>query len=412
VSRNSAASLEGPAAVVIGGDLNALSVCRNLGEHGVPTYVLDTNWLCPALWSRHAKPLLALGMHDQELVDTLLTLPAAVGERPVLIITNEMSLLTISQRRAEIADRFRLHLPSHETVMTLQDKARFHEFATANGLPVPNGVILRQWIDITKLRDLRFPAIIKPADKCDVHLNRAPRLVVAYNNEQAAIICRKMLERTAGEVIVQERVEGPDSNIYFCLFYRGEHQTVMFSGQKLASSPPGTGSTAMCIQAGDARETLEVATHKFLEIVPDYRGFGSVEFKWDADAQRWVIIEPTVGRTDWQEEVAALFGVNIPLAGYLCECDLPLPTISLHDENLVWQASWIERWKVGSSAIPTNAIIIDGFWRRDDPIPAIVHYPSEFVYSIPALTVSMIKRIYRSTGHETEPWVWRLRKGK
>jgi D-aspartate ligase len=381
------------AAVVIGGNLNALSVCRNLGQCGVPTYALDTQRWCPALLTRYAKPLLARGMHDQKLIDTLLTLPKEVGDRPVLIITNEMSLLTISQRRAEILDRFRLHLPSHQTLLTLQDKARFHEFAIDHDLPVPNGIVLRQTSDSTSLGGLRFPVVIKPADKCDVHLNRTPRLVTAHDYKQARNLCRKILERTSGEVIVQERISGPDTNIYFCLFYRGDHQIVMFSGQKLASSPPGTGSTAICIYAGDARESLEDATHRFLETVPDYRGFGSVEFKWDDDAQRWVIIEPTVGRTDWQEEIATLLGVNLPLAGYFCECNLPVPPMIPRNENLVWQASWVERWKVGSSGIPANAMVVDGFCRRDDPLPAIVHYPVEFAYAFPALMIALTKRM-------------------
>lgn len=399
-----------PAAIVIGGDLNALSVCRNLGQYGVRTYALDIHRLRPALLSRYARPLVTRGMHQQELIDTLLSLPKEVGDRPVLIITDEMSLLTISQRRDEIANQFRLHLPSHETLLTLQDKVRFHEFAVAVGLPVPSGVILRQFSDTSNLMGLRFPIVIKPADKRDVHLHRVPRLVVARDYDRAVSLCHTLLKKA--EFIAQEWVDGPDNKIYFCLFYRGDNQTIMFSGQKLASSPPGTGSTALCTQAGDVRATLEDATTQFLNAVPDYRGFGSVEFKWDTEAQKWVIIEPTVGRTDWQEEIATLMGVNLPLAGYLCECDLPVPPMPQHDQKIVWQASFVERWKVGSSGIPANSKVVDGFWRWNDPMPAIVHYPSEFVYSIPALAFALSKR-YRTTSPSLEHgWGWQLRKSK
>jgi D-aspartate ligase len=38
----------------------------------------------------------------------------------------------------------------------------------------------------------------------------------------------------------------PDDNIYFCLFYRGRNGATlgMFTGRKLASTPPGMGSAA------------------------------------------------------------------------------------------------------------------------------------------------------------------------
>jgi hypothetical protein len=54
-------------------------------------------------------------------------------------------------------------------------------------------------------------------------------------------------------------------------------------------------------------------------------GFGGIEYKRDARDGRFLIIEPTVGRTDWQEEVATLAGVNIPLMA--CRHELGLGTV-------------------------------------------------------------------------------------
>jgi len=329
-------------------------------------------------------------MHDERLIDLLLSLPETVGERPVMIITDEMSLLTISQRRDEIASYFRIALPSHKTLLLLQDKVRFHEFAVETGLPIPRGVVLRRVDECEYLRDLRFPIVLKPADKCDVHLHRVPRLVVARNMHEAIAACRRLLDRVT--LIAQEWVEGPDSNIYFCLFYRGDRQIVMFSGQKLASSPPGTGNTAICIGADHLRDVLETATRQFLDTVPDYRGFGSVEYKWDESTGSMIIIEPTVGRTDWQEEIATLLGVNLPLVGYLLGCGSSLQPF-VPTGNVAWQASFVQRWKTASP--PKEVEIVDGFWRRDDPMPAIVHYPFELLREFPLIMSAIAKRSAR-----------------
>ncbi len=43
---------------------------------------------------------------------------------------------------------------------------------------------------------------------------------------------------------------------------------------------------------------------------------GSMEYKRDRRDGRFHMIEPTVARTDFQEEVATLNGMNIPLASY------------------------------------------------------------------------------------------------
>jgi predicted ATP-grasp superfamily ATP-dependent carboligase len=365
-----------PPAVVVGGQLNGLSVCRSLAKGDVSVYVLDHRRLDPALWSRYAHPVRTNPLRGPNLLDALRSLSKRLEGRPVLIITDEMALLTISEFRAELDGLFRFHLPAHETVLMLHDKARFHEFAVDHGLPVPRSEVLRDPTNIKRIQALRLPVIIKPADKRFFHLNGAPRLIIASDYKAADSNGRKLLT-AVGEIIVQECIEGPDSNIYFSLFYRRGDATIQFLGQKLASNPPGSGSTALCVQVNNREigRRLERTTHEFLDLV-GYEGFGGIEYKLDPVSGHFLIIEPTVGRTDWQEEIATLCGVNIPLAGYCEECELPLPPQQRTAANaVVWQGSYVDRMKAGSHTIPPEAFIVDGYWRWDDPLPALVHYP-------------------------------------
>ena len=374
-----------PPALVIGGQLNGLSVCRSLTQAGIETYLLDTRWHDPASWSRYAIPIKAKALHGSGLLSTLRTI--GLPEGTVLIITDEMAVYTISEHRDELAGRFRVHLPPHDIVLILHDKGLFHKFAVAHGLPVPNAIVIGRDAEVSSIRDLRFPVIIKPADKRDFHLKSVLRAVLASNLQHAEITSRKLLETTP-EVIVQECIQGPDSNIYCCLFYRKNNTaTINFVGRKLASVPRGTGSTALCVEVlpGDLRTQLEDLTEKFL-VVSNYAGIGGIEYKLDARTQRLLIIEPTVGRTDWQEEIATLSGTNIPAIAYYEEwtaeggipgfagCELllrrtkPIP-------GVVWQQSYIDRIRSGFGVVPRNATVVDGYWRRDDPVPALVYYP-------------------------------------
>jgi predicted ATP-grasp superfamily ATP-dependent carboligase len=359
--------------VIVGGELNGLGVCRSLAMGGMPVYVIDRKRCNPALWSRYVHPILAPTLHGRGLVEFLRNLGRGFSEPPFLIITDELALLTVSEHRNELEDIYRFRLPTHDTVLKLHDKARFHEAAVEHGWPVPNGVVLREPADLQKIASLRVPMILKPADKRSFHEGRSPRLIVATSHPEAFSAAESLLAQ-AGQVLAQEAIEGPDDDIYFCLFYRGRggETPAMFTGRKLASTPPGTGSTRFCKAA--TNDELVRTTNDLLAEV-DYVGFGGIEYKLDSRDGRFLIIEPTVGRTDWQEEAATLAGVNIPLIAYRHELGLPPLPVGKIDSRVVWQSSWIERVRFGARPIPAGSVVVDGLWRWDDPVPAMLHYP-------------------------------------
>jgi predicted ATP-grasp superfamily ATP-dependent carboligase len=337
-------------AVVVGGQVNGLGVVRSLAAAGVPTITIDTTLRHAAMWSRAGKRIVVNQLSGRPFVNSLLKLQSELGCRPVLILTDETAVMTVSDYRSELSEAYRFHLPSPGMVTVLENKARFQEFAERHDLPVPPTVVLRTEADIEKLSRLRYPLIAKPADKRFVHSGRARRLGYIANPDEARAVCRELLA-TAGEFVVQEWVEGPDSEIYFSLFHHGKSPatTAVFHGRKLVSYPPRVGSTAICVAAPEVADILGPITESFLAL-SGYEGLGSLEFKWDAAAKRFIIIEPTVGRTDWQEEIATLSGVNLPLAAYRHE--LGLEAVA-HQE--VQPVAWRESFRQGGAGKPPLA---------------------------------------------------------
>jgi predicted ATP-grasp superfamily ATP-dependent carboligase len=182
--------------------------------------------------------------------------------------------------------------------------------------------------------------------------------------------------KLAGSVVVQEWIDGPELNLFFTLFTcdsRGEVQAI-FSGRKIVCSPPGVGNTALCIAAPDEAPVLERLTRNFIQL-SDFRGLGSMEYKRDARTQEFVIIEPTVGRTDWQEEIATLSGVNIPLAEYRSILGLPVGQMRPKAAGVAWQASMRHRPTPG--ILPEGTRVQGGHFRPEDPGPALFHYGYE-----------------------------------
>jgi predicted ATP-grasp superfamily ATP-dependent carboligase len=366
---------DSPCAVVVGAELNGLGVVRSLARGGVPTIVVDTTYGRAAMWSRYSRPVIVEQLYGRKLVDGLMALQRDLDHRPALLLADEMVVHTVSTHREELKRAYQFELPSPDLVKILDNKARFHEFAGQHGLPVPRSIVVSRASDLEELCDLRFPVIVKPADKRLVYLRQTQRLHIAADFGEARELCHSLLQ-TVGEFVVQEWIEGPVSNIFFCLYYRGHDpaRTTFFSGRKISSHPPRAGSTALCVAAPEVAEQLRSFTAAIIERC-DYRGLGSLEFKWDPARRIFVVIEPTVGRTDWQEEVATLNGVNIPLFAYRDLVGLPNGQPACPSQPVAWQEAW-HRWR-GRSALKPRQPIYDGYWRAGDPMPSLAYYATE-----------------------------------
>ena len=363
-------------AVVVGGSLNALGVVRSLSRARVPALLLETTRACPAVWSRHCRYVRAPSLEGEGLIDALVSLASGLGCRPVLMLTTDESVLAVSAFRQRIEPLYHFDLPEPAVVAALADKAEFHRLAEREELAVPHGRILLGPADLDRIGELDPPFIIKPADKTLVLAGLVARAMRAGTHAQARAAAAQMLSR-ASPLIVQEWVAGPDTDIFFTLFSCGRDAKPMgiFPGRKLVCWPPAIGSTAVCVAAPEVTEELSRQTRHFVERV-GYRGIGSLEFKRDGRTGRFMIIEPTVGRTDWQEEIATLCGLNIPALAYRVALGETAPPAG----DVAWQRyAWRQerRFAVPRDLVAPRTRVIDGYFRWSDPLPAVYHYGHE-----------------------------------
>jgi predicted ATP-grasp superfamily ATP-dependent carboligase/dienelactone hydrolase len=370
-----AGAAPGPAvpAVVVGGDLNGLGVVRSLAHGRMPIYVLDPDRDCPAARSRHCKLVPVPALEGPGLIEALKALAARLGDRPVLILTSAECVATISAQRGEIEPLYRISLPPANVVKVLTDRALFQAFAEREGLEVPRSLNISAATDLAALEELTPPLVIKPAHKTPAPAASAGRTVRAQTIEEAQATAAAMLT-TAAHLMAQEWIDGPDTEIYFTLFTcdaRG-HLAGLFAGRTLVRDPPATGSVVVCVAAPEVANELVRQTRQFTARV-GYQGLGSLTFKRDAHTGRFLMLEPTVGRTDRQEEIATLCGVNIPLITYETELGR-MPRLVNYTESgrIAWRAS--RGYRVLPECFHPATHIVDGYFRWDDPLPAVFHY--------------------------------------
>jgi D-aspartate ligase len=358
--------------VVVEGTLNGLGVVRSLSHGRMPIYLLGQTARCAARWSRYCRFVRVGALEGRELIHSLVELGQRLSGRPVLILTGDESVNCVSESRHLIEPLYRINLPAPEVVRALADKCLFHRLAEREGFPVPRSVVLADTADLALLASLTPPLIIKPADKTLVLNGVVERALQAPTLAEARRGAIHMLAH-APRLIVQEWVPGPDNEIYFSLFScdRSGKPVGLFLGRKLLCSPPGIGSTAVCVAAPERAAELIPPTLQFIERV-GYRGLGSLEFKRDVNTGRFFIIEPTVGRTDWQEELATLCGVNLPLMAYLAELEQPLPPTREPSPNLAWRQSAGFR-----ATLAPGTRVVDGLFRWSDPMPGLYYYGYE-----------------------------------
>lgn len=361
------ASLRTPA-VVVGGSLNALGVVRSLSAGGMPIYLLDTTRACAAGWSRYCHFVPTPALDGEGLIKALAQLADQLGCRAVLILTSDQCVDAVSAHRRELESLYYFSLPSAEMVRALADKTLFQSLAEREHFEVPRAVCVTTTRDLERIASLQPPLIIKPGDKTLVLRGLAERVLRADSIAEAREACARMLTHAPG-IIVQEWVDGPDSELLFTLFAcAGDGQLLgTFHGRKLLVDPPGVGTTAICRAAPEVAAELQPLAERFTARV-GYRGLGSLEFKRDRQRNRLVIIEPTVGRTDWQSEIATLCGVNLPLRLYHAELGHPQGK-TVTRATVAWRSS--AGYHLGSDA---NTRTVDGFFRWSDPLPACYYY--------------------------------------
>lgn len=374
VDRNSPAS---PVAIVAGVDVNGLGVVRSLGRAGVPILALDTNLTKATLATRFGTKVQVPTLSGERFVESLLQIASQLPEKPVLFLTEEDSVATVCDAQERLANAFHFSMPGADIMHMLMDKHSFQGMAEKLNCPIPHSIRLVADMDMKIIDGLRFPCVVKPLTKVAAFSSKFAKAYKVSNAREVAELWTEM-RKVVREVIVQEWIEGGDSDVFFCLQYRRlpKLQHVSFVGRKICQWPPLVGGTASCVPAPYAWDELVALTDRFFDDV-GFVGLGSMEFKRDVRDSKFYMVEPTVGRTDYQEEIATLNGVNIPFAAYCGALGRQFPPTTRVAPPRAWRDSnAYQKARAAGAPDPIMQIapqsrVVDAYLRLDDPLPFV-----------------------------------------
>jgi len=235
------------------------------------------------------------------------------GDRCVLLFTQDSHVMAALEWLEVLREYFIVPLPARENGEIMMDKTRFHHWAMENDIEVPKAFIADDAQSVDQaIEKITFPCILKPLVRMEKWDSTFSSRKFFYLESVESF--KKLIEdidpfEYSERFILQEWVPGGDSEVYFVLFSfdADGKRLVRIGGRKLWQWAPLRGSTAVC-QLWHDRALLEQAERiaKKLGMV----GLGSIEFKRDHRSGKYFVTEPTVGRNDYQSDVATLMSTN------------------------------------------------------------------------------------------------------
>jgi D-aspartate ligase len=323
-------------ALILGLGVHGLAVARSLGRRGVRVEVADPDTRQPHRYSRYCRRFHEVpSLEDGRLVDFLIRFSRERRERTALFVTADKTVPVISSHRNLLAQHFDFILPPDGVILGLMDKTRLPEFLEKCHALYPRTIWIRKPEDLAAVGDtVGLPCVVKPALRAFGF-----KAAIARSATELAEVYATASRHT-DKIIAQQWIPGGDSEVYFCFVYIGRDSAPkgVFVGRKLRQYPNGTGVASEA--EGCENEFVREETLRLFHLA-GYRGFGSTEFRRDPASGRYYLIEFTVGRTDYDVDLAVANGVDLPFLGYRDMIGL------VSDDNLPCQQNG-RRWVEGS----------------------------------------------------------------
>jgi predicted ATP-grasp superfamily ATP-dependent carboligase len=357
--------------VIVGGSVNSLGILRSLAPHARCLVLSDTK-SHPVFKSRFGNKKLVKNTKSIDIIDELERLGKLFVEPPVLFLSEEKTVEQVSLHRERLHPYYKFELAEHTQVIELQSKSGFQQLAEDHDAPIPQAMSIEKVDDLEQVDHLTFPCVFKPLYQDSGYSKRFKKAYKVGNLAEVRALYKE-IQPTMPGMMLQEWIHGADNDIYFCLAYFDKKSRLIgdFTGRKLRSWPLNIGGTASCTNAPEQHDELSRITANFAKVI-NYSGLMGMEYKFDSQRQAFYMIEPTVGRTDYQHEIATLSGSNLLklIYCYLNKSDTSKPTPMM--KPIIWRDEIADANALahgGNPDEPVDAKSYGAIRRLNDPWP-------------------------------------------
>jgi D-aspartate ligase len=315
-------------ALVIGGNLNGLSIARSLGRRGVPIWVTTPPNIKLASCSRYTIRTLPWREEEDEAQVAYLS---EIAERYqldqwVLFPTSDQSAALLSKFHKELSRRFRVSTPNWNVLRWAYDKRLTYRLAAEERVDYPSTIYPGSEADL-KDASCAFPAILKPATHASTNRLTAQKAWPVANHQELLARYHQARELVPPDLIlIQERIAGGgESQFSYAALCRDGQPIASLTARRTRQYPIDFGYSSCFVETIDVPEI--VAPSKRLLAAIRYTGLVEVEYKFDARDGRYKLLDINPRLWTWSP-LGARAGIDFPYLLWLMMVGKPVPELT------------------------------------------------------------------------------------
>jgi D-aspartate ligase len=325
--------MEGPAAIILSGQIAGLGAVRSLGARGVPIVLGVQGADEPAAASRYVRELILLPDPVSDPNGFIRVLEDRRFAGAVVLPTSDELLVAVSRHRDRLSSHMRVGAAAWPIVQTFIEKRLTAELAARAGVAAPATRTVASEADMDRIaQESVYPVLVKPS--------LSHRYVAAFNRKLTEVhtpaelreACREAMQRGL-EVVIQELIPGPDDAgaNYNCYVVDGQ-PVLEFTAAKLRLVPRRYGRPVALV----SRQIPEiVGPGRAVVAAAGLEGYACVEFKRDSrdDVYKLMEVNPRINHSI---SLSTAAGLDVPWLIYRHLAFDERPTKSSFRAGVTW----------------------------------------------------------------------------
>jgi predicted ATP-grasp superfamily ATP-dependent carboligase len=299
-------------ALVLGANLNGLTIARSLGRQGVPVWMITQPNIKLASYSRYTRRTLPWPNGDCEAqVQYLLELAGLHGlDGWVLFPTSDETAALLAKFQTALSSRYRVSAPTWEVLRWAYDKRLTYQLAAQEQVAYPLTIYPAGEADLQS-QACSFPAILKPAAHTVVNRFTSDKAWRVENREQLLARYREACELLPPELIlVQELIPGGgEAQFSYAALCRDGKPIASLTARRTRQYPIDFGYSSSFVETLDVPEI--VAPSRRLLAAIRYTGLVEVEYKFDARTGLYKLLDINPRLWTWSP-LGKLAGTDFP----------------------------------------------------------------------------------------------------
>jgi D-aspartate ligase len=279
-----------------------LGITRSLGRLGVPIYNADFDAFAPSFFSAYSQGKFRLRCSYNaplKLAQALLACAQAIGQRCILIPTNDDATQFVAEQAGSLRESFIFPERSPELVRSLCSKKLMYFLARKHQVPTPETSFPQCRRDVIEFMErATFPIMLKAIDGSRLSQRTGRKMFIVRTKSELLETYDRAEDPTAPNLMLQEYIPGGDDVVWMFngYFDRDSECLLGFTGKKIRQCPIHTGATSLgiCLK----NEAVEQLTRRFMREI-GYRGILDIGYRFDARDGLYKVLDinPRIGAT-------------------------------------------------------------------------------------------------------------------